>query len=216
MSSFLYTLGRRAYAARKTVLVIWLLVLVVTGGAAGLLFKGMDNNVTIPGTEAQNALDRLSVTFPQTSGASAQIIVVADDVRAPAVQREVERSVDELEGMDEAASIVSPYNADLGGSISEDGEAALIMIQLEGQTMEIGQPTKDHIAQISADLTCGNCKADQENYCPNSVDTYGAPYPTAPSPWVATPATSVHTNTSHSRYPTPLRRAWPPPCSAPV
>lgn len=32
-------------------------------------------------------------------------------------------------------------------------------------------------AQISADLTCDNCKADQENYCPNSVDTFGAPYP---------------------------------------
>ncbi|KAI9718650.1 MAG: hypothetical protein M1828_006658 [Chrysothrix sp. TS-e1954] len=31
-------------------------------------------------------------------------------------------------------------------------------------------------AQIQADLTCGNCKADQENYCPNMVDTYGAPY----------------------------------------
>jgi len=29
-------------------------------------------------------------------------------------------------------------------------------------------------AQIGADLTCNNCKADQENYCPNSVDTYGA------------------------------------------
>ncbi|KAK7524718.1 chaperonin 10-like protein [Phyllosticta citriasiana] len=32
-------------------------------------------------------------------------------------------------------------------------------------------------AQISADLTCGNCKADQENYCPKAIDTYGAPYP---------------------------------------
>lgn len=32
-------------------------------------------------------------------------------------------------------------------------------------------------AQIGADLTCGNCKADQENYCPNMVDTYGAPWP---------------------------------------
>ncbi|KAF1991415.1 NADPH-dependent medium chain alcohol dehydrogenase [Aulographum hederae CBS 113979] len=31
-------------------------------------------------------------------------------------------------------------------------------------------------AQIQADLTCDNCKADQENYCPNSVDTFGAPY----------------------------------------
>jgi len=32
-------------------------------------------------------------------------------------------------------------------------------------------------AQIGADLTCQNCKADQENYCPNAIDTYGAPYP---------------------------------------
>lgn len=29
-------------------------------------------------------------------------------------------------------------------------------------------------AQIGADLTCGNCKADQENYCENQIDTYGA------------------------------------------
>jgi alcohol dehydrogenase (NADP+) len=32
-------------------------------------------------------------------------------------------------------------------------------------------------AQIGADLTCDNCKADQENYCPNQIDTYGAKYP---------------------------------------
>ena len=32
-------------------------------------------------------------------------------------------------------------------------------------------------AQIGADLDCGNCRAQQENYCPNMVDTYGATYP---------------------------------------
>ncbi|PVH99892.1 GroES-like protein [Periconia macrospinosa] len=32
-------------------------------------------------------------------------------------------------------------------------------------------------AQVGADLTCNNCKADNENYCPNQIDTYGAPYP---------------------------------------
>lgn len=32
-------------------------------------------------------------------------------------------------------------------------------------------------AQIGADLTCDNCKADQENYCPKQIDTYGAEYP---------------------------------------
>lgn len=32
-------------------------------------------------------------------------------------------------------------------------------------------------AQISADLDCAQCKAGNENYCPNQVDTYGAKYP---------------------------------------
>ena len=53
-----------------------------------------------------------------------------------------------------------------------------------GRAIKVGSAVKtikvgDRVgvgAQIQADLTCGNCKADQENYCPNSVDTYGAPY----------------------------------------
>ncbi|KAF2096503.1 GroES-like protein [Rhizodiscina lignyota] len=32
-------------------------------------------------------------------------------------------------------------------------------------------------AQIAADLTCKNCKAGEENYCPNGVDTYDSAYP---------------------------------------
>ncbi|KAF1921339.1 NADP-dependent alcohol dehydrogenase C [Ampelomyces quisqualis] len=31
-------------------------------------------------------------------------------------------------------------------------------------------------AQVAADLACNNCKADQENYCPNQKETYGAQY----------------------------------------
>ncbi|GAA2787452.1 MMPL family transporter [Saccharopolyspora taberi] len=152
MSSFLYSLGRRAFAARKTVLLIWLLVLAVAGGAAGLLGKGMDNSVTIPGTEAQQALDRLAVTFPQTSGASAQIIAVSPQgVAEPAVRAEVDRAVEELKGI-RGASVISPYEKDLGGSTSADGRAGLIMIQLEGEVSTIDQPTKDRIARIASDL----------------------------------------------------------------
>lgn len=54
-----------------------------------------------------------------------------------------------------------------------------------GRAVKVGKAVKDVKvgdrvgvgAQISADMTCENCKHDQENYCPNSVDTYGAPYP---------------------------------------
>lgn len=32
-------------------------------------------------------------------------------------------------------------------------------------------------AQVSSCLKCKQCKSDNENYCPEQVDTYGAPYP---------------------------------------
>ncbi|KAI9707883.1 MAG: hypothetical protein M1820_004489 [Bogoriella megaspora] len=54
-----------------------------------------------------------------------------------------------------------------------------------GRAVKVGKDVKtiqvgDRVgvgAQIGADLTCKNCKADQENYCPKAIDTYGAKYP---------------------------------------
>jgi len=57
--------------------------------------------------------------------------------------------------------------------------------EIIGKAIKVGPKVKnikvgDRVgvgAQIFADLTCDVCKADQENYCPNQVDTYGAKYP---------------------------------------
>jgi alcohol dehydrogenase (NADP+) len=54
-----------------------------------------------------------------------------------------------------------------------------------GKVVKVGSKVKDLKvgdragvgAQIGADLNCANCKADQENYCPSQIDTYGAKYP---------------------------------------
>ncbi|KAF2479095.1 NADPH-dependent medium chain alcohol dehydrogenase [Neohortaea acidophila] len=54
-----------------------------------------------------------------------------------------------------------------------------------GKAIKVGKDVKtikvgDRVgvgAQIGADLTCNQCKADQENYCPNMVDTYGSNWP---------------------------------------
>jgi alcohol dehydrogenase (NADP+) len=56
--------------------------------------------------------------------------------------------------------------------------------EVVGRAIRVGSAVKDIKvgdrvgvgAQIYADLTCNACKQDQENYCPNQVDTYGAEY----------------------------------------
>ena len=83
MSSLLYTLGRSAFRARRRVLAVWLGVLVLFLAGAAFLSHGTDNTFTIPGTESQNALDALARTFPQVSGASAQLIAKHRSTRAP-------------------------------------------------------------------------------------------------------------------------------------
>jgi hypothetical protein len=79
VSSTLYRLGRWAFRARRLVLAVWLVVLVLAGGGAALLYQGTDDTFSLPGTESGAALEQLRQTFPQVSGASAQLVVVAPD-----------------------------------------------------------------------------------------------------------------------------------------
>jgi len=145
VSSLLYSLGRWAFRARRLVVGLWILVLALAGGAALAFNQGLDNAISIPGTESQDALDTLANTFPQASGASAQIIVVAPDgdtVDDPAVENAIEDAIDDLDGVDQVAQVVSPYADGVGDAISDDRAAALISIQLDGESSALTENTK--------------------------------------------------------------------------
>jgi RND superfamily putative drug exporter len=70
VSTLLFSLGRWSYRHSWRVLVSWLLLLGVIGGAVGVgvatgAVKGFDNSFSIPGTEGQEGLELLNRTFPQ-------------------------------------------------------------------------------------------------------------------------------------------------------
>ncbi|WP_435738121.1 MMPL family transporter [Cellulosimicrobium sp. PMB13] len=155
MSSALYSLGRWAVHARRLVLLAWVGILVVVGGLAGLVQQGLDDAVTIPGTESQAALDRLAATFPQVSGASAQVIVVAPDgstIEDDAVRGPVEDAVDALGAVDHVAGVTSPYDDTVPASVSDDGTAALLTVQLDQGESEVADATKDALGSAVDDL----------------------------------------------------------------
>lgn len=155
MSSVLYRLGRWAYRARRTVIAVWVAALVVLGGAAGLLNQGLDNNVTIPGTESQAALDRLAATFPQVSGTSAQVLVLAPegvDVRDDAAQDAVADAVTAYEDVDAVSTVVSPFVEGNPDTFSDDDRAALITVQVEGEGPSIGDDVKEALSEATTEL----------------------------------------------------------------
>jgi RND superfamily putative drug exporter len=145
VSSLLYSLGRWAFRARGIVVGAWILILALIGGGALLFNQGLDNSISIPGTESQRALDSLSTTFPQVSGASAQLAVVAPDGDA-VTDKDIESlildSVDALNAIDGVESAVSPFDENIDGAVSDNGRAAIISIQLEGSQYEVTAATK--------------------------------------------------------------------------
>ena len=64
---------------QKELAIVLPLLLVLFGAGAASLSGQLSNAFTIPGTESQEAIDRLSAVFPQAAGASAQMIFVAPE-----------------------------------------------------------------------------------------------------------------------------------------
>jgi RND superfamily putative drug exporter len=155
VSSILYSIGRWAFRARKLVVSLWIVLLVALGGGAVLFNQGTDNTFSIPGTESQEALDTLSRNFPQVSGTSAQLVIVApkgDTVTEPSIQQPVENAVAGLKKLDGVSSVTSPYDDTVKGSISDDGSAAIVTVQLEGQTTTVPAETKTALTDAGAAL----------------------------------------------------------------
>ncbi len=151
MSSMLYALGRFAARARTLMLLLWIAVLAVLGTGAAVFGQGANAPITIPGTESQQALDSLARTFPQVSGTSAQIIVVAKDgqrVDEQPYRGEIERAAKAIEGVDDVNAVQTPFGQVAAG-LAKDGSAALITVQLKGTASEVPKATLDEVKHAS-------------------------------------------------------------------
>src|SRR4051812_50037932 len=81
MATLLYRLGAFAVRRRWAVLLVWLVLLAGVGGAA-VAYKGvMTDSFSIPGTQAQQALDQLNAKIPAAGGATGRIVFAAPDGR---------------------------------------------------------------------------------------------------------------------------------------
>lgn len=155
VSSLLYAFGQWTVHARKFVLVTWAVAIMALGASAGLLNQGLDQSVTIPGTEAQSALDSLGRTFPEFSGTQAQILVVAEEGRSvedPEYRDSVESTVAELEDLDGVSAVVSPYDTTVQGGVNDDKSAAIITVLLDDGLGDVTDSTKDNLQDVTDQL----------------------------------------------------------------
>ncbi|MCX6500908.1 MAG: MMPL family transporter [Microbacterium sp.] len=161
MSSFLYRVGRFAAHRRWWVIAAWLL-LVIGAQVGGTALGGtLASSFSIPGTQAQTALDTLEQRFPQTSGASVKIVLHApagDSVDADADA--VAAVCEQVAALPEATLVTCPVPMSAAGStaasdgspaqISADGEIAYVSVQLSVASTAITPALGEEISAAAA------------------------------------------------------------------
>ncbi|MFI7601524.1 MMPL family transporter [Actinoplanes sp. NPDC049681] len=140
MATLLYRLGRVSFRHRRTVIVLWLVLLAALGGAA-LAFKGpTSSDFTMPGTESQRAIDALRQEFPEASGATGTIVVAAPPGRTlaePQLKGAVQGVVKEAATLPGVIGAVDPFQVQ---ALSRDGRYALVQVQFAERADKV---TKD-------------------------------------------------------------------------
>ncbi|MFC5668237.1 MMPL family transporter [Kitasatospora misakiensis] len=137
MATYLYRLGRLCFRRRRTVLAVWLALLIAIGGAAAAFGGKTTEEFKVPGTEAQATLDRIKDTFPAQGHGSAQVVFRTDaagGIAAPENARAVGEAVARIAAVPGVAGIPDPYAT---GALSPDGKVALGLVSFDSKLGDI-------------------------------------------------------------------------------
>ena len=139
MATLLYRLGRFSYDRRWLVVGLWTLVLVLMGVGAGTLSGTMSNSFTVPGTEAQQAINQLADRFPQAhvGGATARVVFVAPagtTLTGAANRTAIGQVVTTLTTAPQVGGVTDPYRT---GAVSQDGRYGIVQVSYRVQGTEL-------------------------------------------------------------------------------
>lgn len=150
MSSSLYRLGRSMARARWRVIGAWSLLVVLLAALAVGLGGALSAQFEIPGTQAQEGLDELATRFPQMSGTSGQLVFIttdgtAIDAHAPQIQDAMAQAAE----VDGVAAAPDPFADVSPGTRSDDGQAIIGSIQMEGQPGSFPEGSLDRLSDLA-------------------------------------------------------------------
>jgi RND superfamily putative drug exporter len=152
VATFLYRLGRFSFRQRWLVAALWVALVAVAGLGAATLSGSTSNSFTIPGTEAQKAIDLLDQRFPQASadGATARVVFVAPNGQTltdAADKAAVEKVLANLKAAPQVASVADPYT---GGAVNPAGTVGYATVTYHVQANELTDPDRTALLDSAA------------------------------------------------------------------
>ena len=146
MATLLYRIGRFSFRRAWAVIGVWFLILAGIVGGSIALGGQTQESFAIPGTESQNALDRLSAVFPAVAGAGVQVVLVAPDGKSIEDYEDViEDQATAIGKLDGVEAVVSPFNEYAGKAISDDESIAITKVQFSGVSADVTPEMLDEL-----------------------------------------------------------------------
>lgn len=150
MASKLQQLGELMFKLKWWVVGFWTIVLVILGLVVLQVGPKTSSSISIPGTKAQQTLDRFQELFPNTGASSAKVVVAAPDGKTITnYTAEITGLSEEIAKVEEVSTSVSPFaNPD---AISEDGTIGFITVQLDPKDEMVSSGTIEEITRLIDD-----------------------------------------------------------------
>jgi RND superfamily putative drug exporter len=146
VSGVLYRLGRSCAHHPFRVLGVWLVAAFAIVTLQGTFGGEFNNNFRVPGTESQEAADILSDRFPSQSGASARIVLHAEEGRLDDADHRsaVDGAIRQLSTSHDVVDVTDPF-APQAAALSPDGQTGYVDITYSVATVEA-----THLADATA------------------------------------------------------------------
>ncbi|WP_165984891.1 MMPL family transporter [Streptomyces sp. YIM 98790] len=136
-----------SYRRRWTALLLWVVVLAATVGAASSIGDSYRDDHSLPGTESQRAFELLREHSPRDAGDTLQIVLHdPGGLTGESTRDAVESMLAEVGELPGVAQTRSPYQGD-GGAVSADGTIAFATVVLEGRAEDLTRGQAEDILE---------------------------------------------------------------------
>lgn len=150
MGNFLHRLGAFAFKKPFLIISVWIVILAILGFTASQFIKPTSSSISIPGTEAQKALDRMGELFPDAGAGSARIVFAAPEGKTiDDFKQTITSSTDKLAKIEGVSQAVDPFTNTM--AISKDKTIAYTQLQLQSGTGNVADKLIDSVSTVVED-----------------------------------------------------------------
>ena len=146
MGKGLHKLGAYAFAHPWQIIASWVVIIAVLAFGASRMMEPTSSSISIPGTEAQKALDRTSELFPDAGKGSGRVVfATTDGKKIDDYKQQIDALAANAKKVDGVNDVITPFTNPL--AMSEDRTIAFAQIQLKHENGSITEETIGGVAK---------------------------------------------------------------------